>query len=123
MEYLSAIITLILFISIFVGAYYFTKFTAGNYQKNNLYGKNKIEIIERKYISRDQSLMLVKVDDKVFFLGATVNHIDEIATFNSEDLIDLNMEEKEVNNNFKDNFKDVLGKYLNNKTPDDKERR
>lgn len=124
----STVITLLLVIAIFVGAYYFSKFVAGSYQKNNPYGKNMIEILERKYIGKDQSLMVVKISDKIIFLSATANNINEIATFTSEDFDVINTENphKDLNENtnktfkenFTDNFKDVLARNLNNKSND-----
>lgn len=84
-EIFSSLMTLLCIIAIFYGAYYVSKMVGGTYQSNVIYGKNIVDIIERKPISKDQSILVIKVSDKVIVLGATSNQISEIASFNADE--------------------------------------
>ena len=70
--------TIVLMLAVFVGAYYFSKFFAKQYQPK-MGGKLKnIEIIERMAVGKDQSLALVRVSDKVFLLAFTAQSVTKI---------------------------------------------
>lgn len=117
MDYLaifSSFMTLVFVIAIFFGAHYVSKMVAGNYQKNLHYNKNIVEIIERKPLSKDQFLIVVKASDKIILLGATPHQINEIATFDSLEFASFEIEQTEEN--LKDNnFKDIFEKYTKKK--------
>lgn len=83
----SLIGTLIAMVAIFFGAYYFTKAFGGGYQKSFLGEKSKIEVIDRKIIGKDQSLLIVKIEDKIWFLSATSQNINKIDMLESEDIL------------------------------------
>lgn len=81
----SVIVTLLLMMAVFVGAYYFSKFVANGYQGNT--GANSlgnIEIIERRMIGKDQSLLVVKIEDKFWLISATPHNINKIDVLEGE---------------------------------------
>ncbi|MFI3115363.1 MAG: flagellar biosynthetic protein FliO [Clostridia bacterium] len=113
MSILSTLITLVLVVGIFVGAYYVSKYVAVGYNKNTVYGQSIVEIIERKPISRDQSLLVVKISEKVILLGVSPQNIQEISTFNSEDFEVKEPIEVLEKTKTSESFKDIFNKYTN----------
>ena len=70
--------TIVLMLAVFVGAYYFSKFFAKQYQPKIGGKERNIEIIERMAVGKDQSLALVRVSDKVFLLAFTAQSVTKI---------------------------------------------
>ena len=70
--------TIVLMLAVFVGAYYFSKFFAKQYQPKIGGKERNIEIIERMPVGKDQTLALVKVSDKVFLLAFTAQSVTKI---------------------------------------------
>ncbi len=112
LDILSVIFMLLLIIAVFVGAYFTSKFVGGKYQSSVTKGKSKIEIIERKNIGKDQFLLLVKIEDKTMFLGATpqnINKIDDVELTQTQE--DLDSEQKSITPpKFVDVLKDMINK-------------
>ena len=84
MAMISTIGTLLFMIAIFIGAYFVSKMIGGHYQNGSVMGKPKIQVIEKKVVGRDQSLILVKIADKTVLLGVTQHGINKIETFESD---------------------------------------
>lgn len=81
LEFFSMLGTLIMMIAVFIGAYFASKIVATRYQGASGSTKNSIEIIDRKMLGREQSLITVRTAGKVFLLGITaqqINKIDEL---------------------------------------------
>ena len=107
--------TIVLMIAVFVGAYYFSKFFAKQYQPKIGGKARNIEIIERMAVGKDQSLALVRVSDKVFLLAFTAQSVTKIeemdASLFPENTVVQNMGE----NNFMTFFTDAYNNLLNKK--------
>lgn len=107
--FLSMIGTLILIFLVFAAAYYVSKLAGKKYQNSMANIENGIEIIDRKVISKDQSLMIIKTGDNVYLIGTTDSNIN---------LIDQLDPEMYPSSNFNDfnsvddiNFKGILKKF------------
>ncbi len=112
---LSIIFTLVMIVLVFVGAYFASKFIGGYYQKTNSRGKSRIDLIEKKMIAKDQSLLIVKIEDKVFLLGATPHNISKIEE------LDLEISDQEESQPLvPPNFLDVLKGMIKKKDDEDK---
>ena len=107
--------TIVLMLAVFVGAYYFSKFFAKQYQPK-MGGKVKnIEIIERMAVGKDQSLALVKVSDRVFLLAFTAQSVTKIEEMDAS-LFPVNKDiEKTGEQNFMSIFTDAYNNLLNKK--------
>lgn len=107
--------TIVLMLAVFVGAYYFSKFFAKQYQPK-IGGKLKnIEIIERMAVGKDQSLALVRVSDKVFLLAFTAQSVTKIEEMDAS-LFPANMVVQNTGeNNFMTFFTDAYNNLLNKK--------
>ncbi len=111
---ISVTVTLLLIVLIFVGSHYATKFIGSKYQSNTLSGKSKIKIIERATITREQSLLIVKVDGKVLLLGCGNNGVNKIEELNADNFSDEVFEIKE-----KKSFVDVLKDNMTKRNKED----
>ena len=111
---LMGIGTLVLMLAVFVGAYYFSKFISTRYQPKYGNAKN-IEIIERMMVSKDQSLALVKVSDKVFLLAFTAQSVTKIEEMDAS-LFPENAVSQVNGANFMSFFTDAYNNLLNKKT-------
>lgn len=116
MEYflkiLSMLGTLILITLIFVAAYYVSKIAAKKYQNSMPNIEEGIEIIDRKIISKDQALMIIKSGGKAYLIGTTdssINLIDEL-----DPLLYESVDYKDSNIVSEINFKGMLKNTLNN---------
>lgn len=78
MAVFSMIGTLLLMVAVFVAAYYVSKVVGKRYQNFAPSTKNGIEIIERKVIGKDQTLVTVRVANQIFLLSATPHHIEKL---------------------------------------------
>ncbi len=107
--------TIVLMLAVFVGAYYFSKFFAKQYQPK-MGGKLKnIEIIERMAVGKDQSLALVRVSDKVFLLAFTAQSVTKIEEMDAS-LFPVNtVVQNAGENNFMTFFTDAYNNLLNKK--------
>ncbi len=106
---ISVIVTLLFIVAIFVGAYFTTKFVGGKYQFST--SKNKMKVLERTAMGKDTSLVIVKVDGKVFLLGVTAHGFTKIEELNPESFPDEVVEDYS-NKNFSEIFKETLKKNL-----------
>ncbi len=112
-EILSIVLMLLLVIGVFVAAYFTSKFVGGRYQTSMTKGKQRIDIIERKTIGKDQYLLLVKVEGKTLLLGATpqnVNKLDELELLPLDEGEDTDSTQTLSTPKFSDIFKDMLKK-------------
>ena len=83
-DILSLAGSLLLMVAIFIGAYYVTKMVGKQYDGSHSKSKSKIEILDRKALGKEQSLIVVKIADKVLLLGATPQSITKIESFDGE---------------------------------------
>lgn len=107
--------TIVLMLAVFVGAYYFSKFFAKQYQPK-MGGKVKnIEIIERMAVGKDQSLALVRVSDKVFLLAFTAQSVTKIEEMDASLFPENMVVQNAGENNFMTFFTDAYNNLLNKK--------
>ncbi len=107
--------TIVLMLAVFVGAYYFSKFFAKQYQPK-IGGKLKnIEIIERMAVGKDQSLALVRVSDKVFLLAFTAQSVTKIEEMDASLFPENTVVQNTGENNFMTFFTDAYNNLLNKK--------
>ncbi len=107
--------TIVLMLAVFVGAYYFSKFFAKQYQPK-MGGKLKnIEIIERMAVGKDQSLALVRVSDKVFLLAFTAQSVTKIEEMDASLFPENMVVQSTGENNFMTFFTDAYNNLLNKK--------
>ena len=107
--------TIVLMLAVFVGAYYFSKFFAKQYQPK-MGGKVKnIEIIERMAVGKDQSLALVRVSDKVFLLAFTAQSVTKIEEMDASLFPENMVVQNAGENNFMTFFTDAYNNWLNKK--------
>ena len=107
--------TIVLMLAVFVGAYYFSKFFAKQYQPK-MGGKLKnIEIIERMAVGKDQSLALVRVSDKVFLLAFTAQSVTKIEEMDASLFPENTVVQNTGENNFMTFFTDAYNNLLNKK--------
>ncbi|MBR3789009.1 MAG: flagellar biosynthetic protein FliO [Clostridia bacterium] len=107
--------TIVLMLAVFVGAYYFSKFFAKQYQPK-MGGKFKnIEIIERMAVGKDQSLALVRVSDKVFLLAFTAQSVTKIEEMDASLFPENTVVQNAGENNFMTFFTDAYNNLLNKK--------
>ena len=107
--------TIVLMLAVFVGAYYFSKFFAKQYQPK-MGGKLKnIEIIERMAVGKDQSLALVRVSDKVFLLAFTAQSVTKIEEMDASLFPENMVVQNTGENNFMTFFTDAYNNLLNKK--------
>ena len=107
--------TIVLMLAVFVGAYYFSKFFAKQYQPK-MGGKVKnIEIIARMAVGKDQSLALVRVSDKVFLLAFTAQSVTKIEEMDASLFPENTVVQNAGENNFMTFFTDAYNNLLNKK--------
>ena len=107
--------TIVLMLVVFVGAYYFSKFFAKQYQPK-MGGKVKnIEIIERMAVGKDQALALVRVSDKVFLLAFTAQSVTKIEEMDASLFPENMVVQNAGENNFMTFFTDAYNNLLNKK--------
>ncbi len=74
------IMTMLLMVGVFVGAYYFSRFMGKRYGGvSGGKGQGSIELLESRPLGKDQSLVIVRVDGRVLLLGATTHRIELIS--------------------------------------------
>ncbi len=105
--------TIVLMLLVFVGAYFFSKFAAKQYQPRFGAAKN-IEIIERMVVGKDQSLALVRVSGRVFLLAFTAQSVTKIEEMDSS-LFPVDTEVQKTGENFMNFFTDAYKNLLNKK--------
>lgn len=106
--------TIVLMLLVFVGAYFFSKFAAKQYQPRFGAAKN-MEIIERMVVGKDQSLALVRVSGRVFLLAFTAQSVTKIEEMDAS----LFPENKDIakigETSFMSIFTDAYNNLLNKK--------
>ena len=105
--------TVVLMLLVFVGAYFFSKFAAKQYQPRFGAAKN-MEIIERMVVGKDQSLALVRVSGRVFLLAFTAQSVTKIEEMDSS-LFPVDTEVQKTGENFMNFFTDAYKNLLNKK--------
>lgn len=81
---LSMIGVLLLMIAVFVGAYFVTKFVGKRYQVQGSATGEGIELLARKPLGKEQSVLIIRAAGRVFLLGASPQHIDTIGELDPE---------------------------------------
>lgn len=112
---LSMVGTLLLIIAIFVGAYYASKAIGKKYQGLGPSMKDGMELIDRKPVGKEESLLVVKIGGRVFLLGATPYSIQKIEELDPTLFPDKPTLPTESNVNFGTVWKDVLQKHNKNR--------
>lgn len=107
--------TIVLMLAVFVGAYYFSKFFAKQYQPKMAGKLKNIEIIERMAVGKDQSLALVRVSDKVFLLAFTAQSVTKIEEMDASLFPENTVVQNTGENNFMTFFTDAYNNLLNKK--------
>jgi flagellar biosynthetic protein FliO len=107
--------TIVLMLAVFVGAYYFSKFFAKQYQPKIGGKERNIEIIERMAVGKDQSLALVRVSDKVFLLAFTAQSVTKIEEMDASLFPENTVVQNAGENNFMTFFTDAYNNLLNKK--------
>ncbi len=105
--------TIVLMLLVFVGAYFFSKFAAKQYQPKFGAARN-IEIIERMVVGKDQSLALVRVSGRVFLIAFTAQSVTKIEEMDSS-LFPVDTEVQKTGENFMNFFTDAYKNLLNKK--------
>ncbi len=78
-QVLSMVGTLLLMLLVFVGAYFAARWMGRNYRGRGVSGQAAhMQLLERLPLGKDQSLLVVRVEDRVFLLGATPQHIEKL---------------------------------------------
>lgn len=90
-------------------AYFGTRWISTKY-KNMTSGKY-IKILERIALSQDKMLVLAQLNDKVYFLGISGQHIETITSMDSSELPKVE-EENHLKNDFNAIFKELLKNQL-----------
>lgn len=78
----------VLMILVFAGAYWASRFLARRYQGTAGHTKN-IRVLERVAVGRDSALLLVKVNQKVCFLGVSAKQITLLETFSADEILNI----------------------------------
>jgi flagellar biogenesis protein FliO len=107
--------TIVLMLAVFVGAYYFSKFFAKQYQPKMGGKVRNIEIIEQMAVGKDQSLALVRVSDKVFLLAFTAQSVTKIEEMDASLFPENMVVQNAGENNFMTFFTDAYNNLLNKK--------
>ena len=107
--------TIVLMLAVFVGAYYFSKFFAKQYQPKIGGKERNIEIIERMAVGKDQSLALVRVSGKVFLLAFTAQSVTKIEEMDASLFPENTVVQNAGENNFMTFFTDAYNNLLNKK--------
>lgn len=105
--------TIVLMLAVFVGAYFFSKFAAKQYQPK-FGGAKNMEIIERMAVGKDQFLALVKVSDRVFLLAFTAQSVTKIEEMDAS-LFPIDKEVQKPGESFVTFFTDAYNNLLNKK--------
>ena len=88
MEELKTILTavgmLLMMVAIFAGAYWAPKLIAKNYRGSGTL-PDKLSIVSKVPLGKDQSLIIVKAGDRLFLLGATSHDISLITELDPAD--------------------------------------
>jgi len=117
-EPLSIIGTIILMIAVFAAAYYVSKYVAKHYKPNYGFSKN-ITVIDSTLISKDRSLLLVKVGGKTLLIGSTPNEFTLLSELDAEQFAASFETAQAPQNDFISTFRNVLKGII--KKPDDGE--
>lgn len=117
-EVLSIIGTIVLMIGVFVAAYFVSKYVGKHYKPK--YGSSKnITVLDSTVISKDRSLLLVKVGEKAFFIGSTPNEFTFLSELSAEQFATDSETEQALPNDFLTTFRNVIKSKL--KRPDNGE--
>jgi flagellar protein FliO/FliZ len=104
------VVALVVIVIFFFLAWFLTRIIATNGSSN---GKGKhITVIEKFPISRDSSLMIIKVTDKILLVGVTANGMTTLKEIDQESF-DLDINEVK-----KQSFADVFKSTLESSFPD-----
>lgn len=105
-EILAIVGMLILMCGVFVLTYYASKLMGSRYNGKSAKA-SKIEVVDRAYIGKGQTLLLAKVADKIILLGATPQTISALGEF-SPDSFEWDEAEKEKAVSFFDTLKEAI---------------
>lgn len=121
MEELKTILTavgmLLLMVAIFAGAYWAPRLIAKSYGGLNTFS-DKLRIVSRIALGKDQSLIVVKAADRMFLLGATPREISLITELDPADFPITSPEAPKLTGA---SFSAVLKNVLKNAKSDGKE--
>jgi len=88
MEVLKSILTavgmLLMMAAVFAGAYWAPKLLARRYKSRNML-PDKLEIVSRVLLGKDQALIVAKAAERVFLLGVTAQSISLISELDPAD--------------------------------------
>lgn len=80
-------------------------------EKINKYNENKyIKILEKTQISKDSSLIVVKVGKKGYVLSTTNTNIEKLDELSNEEILSLEEYKKKEKENLEFKYKEVLEK-------------
>ncbi len=112
-EVLSLIWALLMIVVVLALAYLFTRYVAGIATVKGFKPRGrKINILEQIAISKDQKLLLVKVGEKVYFLGSSQGSINQISEISKEELSLWEEEDEAFKTSENMSFKDALKKVM-----------
>lgn len=87
-QILSILGTLFLMILVFAAAYFVSKWLAKGFPGGGLQRTgSRIRVLDRAMLGKDQSLMIVKADGRVYLLGVTSQQITKLDELDPEDYL------------------------------------
>ncbi|NLC79216.1 MAG: flagellar biosynthetic protein FliO [Ruminococcaceae bacterium] len=105
-EILAIVGMLILMCGVFALAYFASKALGARYSGTSAKA-SKIEVVDRAYIGKGQTLLLARVADKIILLGATPQTISALGEFSPDSFVwDEGEKEKAVS--FFDTLKEAI---------------
>ncbi len=117
-DILSALFTIAVIFAIFVFTYYATRYIAKNYGAVTGDKQNKIKIIERVPIGRQQSLVLIKTAGRYILLGIGSEKIQKIETFSEDEFPE---DAEQTPDDEKQSFLSVLLKNIDRSKKDEQQ--
>ena len=81
---LSLIGSILLFALVLFLAWFCTRWIGKRFGLRTVAGGSKIRILDRMVLGTDRSLVVVRLEDRVWLLGVTAHHISKIEELDSE---------------------------------------
>ncbi len=81
---LSLIGSILLFILVLFLAWFCTRWIGKRYGLRGSAGGSKIKILDRMALGADRSLIVIRLEDRVWLLGMTAHHINKIEELDPE---------------------------------------
>ncbi|MFB0920044.1 MAG: flagellar biosynthetic protein FliO, partial [Oscillospiraceae bacterium] len=103
--------TIVLMIAVFAAAYFVSKYVGKHYKPNYGLSKN-ITVIDSTVISKDRSLLLVKVGEKALLIGSTPNEFTFLSEFSAEQFAADSQVEQAPPKDFITTFRSVIKSKL-----------